>query len=61
MPLIDWIIHEWTTQHVLVNQIMKGLIQIAILTGIIYFAYVRFIRKSYAEQLLKGLFIMPVR
>jgi len=58
MPLIDWIIHEWTTQHVLVNQIMKGLIQIAILTGIIYFAYVRFIRKSYAEQLLKGLFIM---
>jgi diadenylate cyclase len=58
MPLMDWIIHEWTVQHSLASQIMKGVVQVAILTGLIYFVYVRFIRRSHAEQLLKGLFIM---
>jgi diadenylate cyclase len=32
--------------------------QILALTALIYFVYVRFIRKSHAEQLLKGLFVM---
>lgn len=56
--MMEWLLREWTVQHSLVHQVLKGVIQIAILTGIIYFVYVRFIRKSHAEQLLKGLFIM---
>lgn len=49
---------QWSTHQGLVNTILMGMLQIAILTAIIYFVYVRFIRKSHAEQLLKGLFIM---
>ncbi len=55
---MDWMIQDWNTEQSLTRIVVKGLVQIAILTGIIYFVYVRFIRHSHAEQLLKGLFIM---
>lgn len=52
-----WNIEEWLQNEQLIA-LMKVTVQIAILTFIIYFVYVRFIRKSHAEQLLKGLFVM---
>ena len=52
-----WTITEWLSQPEFVNLLKVGG-QVVFLTGIIYFIYVRFIRKSHAEQLLKGLFIM---
>jgi diadenylate cyclase len=55
---LDWFIHEWFARQELIRSVGKLLAQIAILTGIIYFVYVRFIRQSHAEQLLKGLFVM---
>lgn len=56
--MMDWIIQQWTIRQDALQLVGNLLIQIAILTGIIYYVYVRFIRKSHAEQLLKGLFIM---
>lgn len=55
---MEWIIQQWDPGRQAVLPVVKVLAQIAILTGIIYYVYVRFIRKSQAEQLLKGLFIM---
>lgn len=37
--------------------LVKGTLQLLILIGIIYFIYNRFIRRSQAEQLLKGVFV----
>jgi diadenylate cyclase len=56
--MMEWMMNEWATQQEAIIQIGKIMLQLLILTGIIYFVYVRFIRKSHAEQLLKGLFIM---
>lgn len=56
--MMDWLIAQWTLRQEAIQLVGNLLIQIAILTGIIYYVYVRFIRKSHAEQLLKGLFIM---
>lgn len=56
--MIDWILEQWATRQAAIRQVGLVLVQVAILTGIIYFIYVRFIRKSHAEQLLKGLFVM---
>lgn len=47
---LELLVYNWLA-------LAKGLVQLTILVGIIYFFYVRFIRKSHAEQLLKGLFI----
>ncbi len=52
-----WNMEEWLQNEHLIA-LLKVTVQIAILTFIIYFVYVRFIRKSHAEQLLKGLFVM---
>lgn len=56
--MMDWFLQQWTIRPDALQLVGNLLIQIAILTGIIYYVYVRFIRKSHAEQLLKGLFIM---
>lgn len=56
--MMEWIIQQWAPDQQAVLPVVNVLAQIAILTGIIYYVYVRFIRKSQAEQLLKGLFIM---
>lgn len=56
--MLEWVMQEWQSHHVLIQQILLNFLQIVILTGIIYLIYVRFIRKSHAEQLLKGLFVM---
>lgn len=56
--MMDWIIQQWDIRQNTLQLVGNLLLQIAILTGIIYYVYVRFIRKSHAEQLLKGLFIM---
>lgn len=53
----EGVLQEWMQNPQLIN-LLKVSVQIAILTGIIYFVYVRFIRRSHAEQLLKGLFVM---
>ncbi|MEM0952342.1 MAG: diadenylate cyclase CdaA [Cyanobacteria bacterium P01_H01_bin.74] len=37
---------------------IKGIAQVGILTGIIYFIHCRFVQNSQAEQLLKGVFIL---
>jgi diadenylate cyclase len=55
---MEWMIQQWQPRQEALWQAGNLLLQIAILTGIIYFVYVRFIRNSHAEQLLKGLFIM---
>jgi diadenylate cyclase len=55
---IEWFLQEWTARQEWLTSFGKILAQIAILTGLIYFIYIRFIRRSHAEQLLKGLFIM---
>ncbi len=55
---MEWMIQQWEPRQDALWMAGNLLVQIAILTGIIYFVYVRFIRKSHAEQLLKGLFIM---
>lgn len=55
---LDWFVQEWVARQEWLRSVGKVLAQIGILTGIIYFIYVRFIRKSHAEQLLKGLFVM---
>lgn len=55
---LDWFAHEWFARQEWIHSYGKVLAQIIILTGLIYFVYVRFIRKSHAEQLLKGLFVM---
>jgi len=49
---------ELTHRHELPAMLLNFVLQIVILTGLIYFVYVRFIRRSHAEQLLKGLFVM---
>lgn len=56
--MMEWIMYEWSARQETLRQIGLILVQVAILTGIIYSVYVRYIRKSHAEQLLKGLFIM---
>lgn len=56
--MTDWIVQQWAANQAIILTAVKGLVQIVILTGIIYFVYVRFIRRSHAEQLLKGLFVM---
>jgi diadenylate cyclase len=56
--MTDWFVQEWAMRQEQIVPLLKFLFQIAVLTGIIYFIYVRFIRRSHAEQLLKGLFIM---
>jgi diadenylate cyclase len=56
--MMEWMIQQWQPRQEVVWLAGNLLLQIVILTGIIYFVYVRFIRKSHAEQLLKGLFIM---
>ncbi len=56
--MMEWIIQQWTEKQEAVQFVARLLLQMAVLTGLIYFVYVRFIRKSHAEQLLKGLFII---
>ncbi len=56
--MMDWILQEWALNRVQWVAVGNVLVQIVVLTGLIYFVYVRFIRRSHAEQLLKGLFIM---
>jgi diadenylate cyclase len=56
--MMEWILEQWALRQAVIRHVGLVLVQVAILTGIIYFIYVRFIRKSHAEQLLKGLFIM---
>lgn len=55
---MDWILQEWTTRRAFYLMLLKLVLQVVILTGIIYIVYVRYIRRSHAEQLLKGLFVM---
>lgn len=54
MTLLEWL------QDTVVNRPpwANVLLQLTILVFIIYFVYNRFIRKSHAEQLLKGLFVI---
>ncbi len=54
----QWLNEFWTINQSMIPAWGSTLLQIVILTGLIYFIYVRFIRQSHAEQLLKGLFIM---
>lgn len=56
--MMEWCLYIWSTYRPQLLAWGSLSLQILILTGIIYFIYVRFIRKSQAEQLLKGLFIM---
>jgi len=55
---MDWIPQALTNQHQFIGMLVNFALQIIILTGLIYIVYVRFIRRSHAEQLLKGLFVM---
>jgi diadenylate cyclase len=55
---MDWFLPAWTHQHGHLFMFIKVGLQIVILAGLIYIVYVRFIRRSHAEQLLKGLFVM---
>lgn len=55
---MDWILQALTNQHQFIGMLVNFALQIIILTGLIYIVYVRFIRRSHAEQLLKGLFVM---
>jgi diadenylate cyclase len=55
---MEWVIQFWSAYRPQILGWSSFLFQIVILTGMIYFVYVKFIRKSHAEQLMKGLFIM---
>jgi diadenylate cyclase len=55
---MEWFVQFWSDYRPQILGWGSVLLQIVILTGLIYFVYIRFIRKSHAEQLLKGLFIM---
>lgn len=56
--MITTLMREWVAWQGSMNGLPGYMLQAFILAGLIYFIYVRFIRKSHAEQLLKGLFIM---
>lgn len=56
--MTEWVIRFWLDHQPQLIAWGSFLLQIMILTGMIYFVYVKFIRKSHAEQLMKGLFIM---
>jgi diadenylate cyclase len=56
--MMEWYVQFWSEHRPQILGWGSFLLQIVILTGLIYFVYIRFIRKSHAEQLLKGLFIM---
>jgi DNA integrity scanning protein DisA with diadenylate cyclase activity len=55
---MDWILQEWATRHALYLMLLKFVLQVVILTGFIYIVYVRYIRRSHAEQMLKGLLVV---
>jgi diadenylate cyclase len=56
--MTEWAVQFWQTHQSQLWGWGSFLLQIVILTGMIYFVYINFIRKSHAEQLMKGLFIM---
>ena len=58
---MDWILQqwqEWATRRAADVLLLKNVLQVIILTGCIYIVYVRYIRRSHAEQMLKGLLVV---